>query len=479
MRDDGASRFGRKGNDLLEPCSIAKHLRTDEPALISSLDFGDFVAQGCGTGPAVIIGDPSEISLFNATTGGGLEYRMSLLAHAGDIVLVRQRDQAFETYLTQQLDITDVSFIEIGYGREASIAQLARKTPWLIEHLASLALRQGGLTLKSYITTGHVWRLAQLIGEVAQCTVHVCGPAPRVARRANDKLWFSQLVHAVIGHAATPPTFSAYGPAATAALASHISKTAERVIVKVSDSAGSAGNVGLHSEDIRGKSLTDVRTYLMDCLHACGWQDTYPVLVGVWDANVVCSPSAQLWIPDVLDGPPICEGVFEQSVIGEKGMFVGAARSTLPDEAQNELASQAVQMARVLQRIGYFGRCSFDAVIQRHPLGPDVIHWIECNGRWGGVSIPLAAWQDRWGAMIDGLVIAHVKLPDIRLSTTELLDRLEGLLAMPGKHGLILTAPAQSPNGTLLSAFALAASDEAAGALVADAVSRLQSADIG
>lgn len=402
---------------------------------------------------------------------------MSLLAHAGDVVLVRKRDREFEDYLARHLGMTNVTFLEIGRAQEASVAHHARKTPWLIDDLAHLATQNGGLTLKAYITTGHIWRLAQLIGEVAQTTVHVCGPSPRLTRQANDKLWFTQLAHVVQGPAATPPTFSSYGPAATAALVKHIAKTAERVVVKVPDSAGSAGNIGLRSVDIQGRSLTDVRSYLLDSLHACGWRDTYPVLVGVWDADVVCSPSAQLWIPDISDGLPVCEGVFEQSVVGEEGKFVGAARSSLPNATQVELMDQAVRLASVLQRIGYFGRCSFDAVIQRHGTGPDVIHWIECNGRWGGVSIPLSGLRRLWGGVPEGLVIAQIEILDVHLTTAEILGLLDNLLAAPGKPGLVLTAPAQASNGTLLSACAVAGSDDAARALIARALGRLRESE--
>ncbi|OAN77298.1 hypothetical protein A8B78_14300 [Jannaschia sp. EhC01] len=454
--------------------AIAEALRADEPALVSSLDFGPFVTQGCGSGPAVIIGDASEISLFNATSGGGLEYRMSLLAHGGDIVLVRQREHDFEDYLTVQPGMANVTFLEIGRSRQTSIAHLARKTPWVIDRLVRMAITHGGLTLKAYITTGHIWRLAQLIGEVAQTPIHVCGPSPRLAQRANDKLWFADLVHRVVGPAATPPTFFSFGPAATAALVAQISKTAERLVVKVPDSAGSAGNIGLRRADIEGRSLSDVRGFLLDRLRGCGWADTYPVLVGVWDADVVCSPSAQLWIPDISDGPPVCDGVFEQSVVGVEGRFVGAARSSLPKSTQAALADQAVRLAGVLQDIGYFGRCSLDAVIQRRGSGPDVIHWIECNGRWGGVSIPLTALRSRWGTVPDGLVITQANLPDVHLTTAEVLGRLEGLLPAPGKPGLILTAPTRASSGTLFSACAVAGSDDAAQALIAEALARLR-----
>lgn len=458
------------------PRTIADRLRADEPALVSSLDFGPFVRQGSGDGPTLIIGDPSEISLFDPTDKPGLEYRMGLLAHPGDVVLVRRRDIKFEAYLNRYLEMKGVAFVEVGKAGFGAIARLARQTPDLIDRLARLAAEHGGMTIKSYLTKGHVWRLAQAIGDASRQPVTVCGSSPRATRRVNDKLWFSRLVQDVLGENATPPTLSAYGPAATAGLVSYNSKRAERVVVKVPDSAGSTGNIRLQSNRVRAMSLTRLRRFLLDRLHAVGWRDRYPVLVGVWDTDVLCSPSAQLWLPRIEDGAPVCEAIFEQTVRGEAGTFVGASRSSLPPALQAQLRAQALRLAAVLQRIGYFGRCSFDAVIQRTPGGSERIHWIECNGRWGGVSIPLTALSQRAGRVPPGLVIVQETVPGRQMGTSELLDLVGDVLCDPGGEGLILTAPAQTAGGTLLSACAVAGTQEAAEDLVSEVVARLSGA---
>ena len=59
---------------------IAQDYLRDEPALVSSLDFGAFVAQGTGAGPSVLIGDQSEISLLSSAVDTNLDHRMALLA---------------------------------------------------------------------------------------------------------------------------------------------------------------------------------------------------------------------------------------------------------------------------------------------------------------------------------------------------------------------------------------------------------------
>ena len=49
-----------------------------------------------------------------------------------------------------------------------------------------------------------------------------------------------------------------------------------------------------------------------------------------------------------------------------------------------------MRLATLFQRLGYFGRCSFDAVVTGQNSHAGRVHWIECNGRWGGVSIPMS-----------------------------------------------------------------------------------------
>lgn len=458
--------------------TIAERLAADEPALLGSLDFGPFVRQGTGAGPSLLIGDQSEIGFLRSAPQTHLDYRMSHLARSNDIVLVRRRDTRFEDYLAGHLGLTNLTFLEIPRSDILPVSKLALASSALIDRLAAAASRNNGLTLKSYLTTGNIWRLAQAIGGAAQKVVHVCGPSPRVTTRSNDKLWFSQLACSVLGRDATPPTMSAYGPAAAAALVSHISKKAAQVVVKVPDSAGSAGNVRVSSALLSAKTLTEIRDFLLGRLHAIGWRDNYPVLVGVWDDNVVCTPSTQLWIPRPDEGKPIVEGVFEQTVRGEISAFAGAARASLPDSILHRLYGESEQIAAVLQQIGYYGRCSFDAVLFAGQDGRDKIHWIECNGRWGGVSIPMTAAVGLGNLQsLKGLLIVQEELNGKRIGTNELLNRLDDLLyrhASPS-NGIILLSPPPARQGTLVNYMVVADTQAAAQTLGDQAMKRLMS----
>ncbi|WP_299649263.1 hypothetical protein [uncultured Tateyamaria sp.] len=457
----------------IDAVQIAKDYVRDEPAFVSSLDFGPFVAQGTGSGPSVLIGDQAEINLIHSLADKRLDHRMALLARNGDIVLVRARDAEFEAYLANCLGLSDVRFIQVDDDPLTPVTQQARTSDEILKILANTATAHGGLTLQAYLTTGNLWRLAQAIGERSGQCIHVCGPSPRATRRANDKLWFTRLARQIIGTEATPPTLSAYGPAAAAGLVRRISRSAAQVIVKVPDSAGSAGNIRLDNAQVRDLSLAELRYMLLSRLYATGWHDRYPILVGVWDANVTHSPSVQLWLPHAADGDPVVEGIFEQRVQDATTAFAGAAPSTLPMTMQKQLAAQARRVGRVLQRLGYFGRCSFDAVICENPGAPAVIHWIECNGRWGGVSIPMTI-ASRLAP--DGYVsIVQEVIPDIRLQTDILCDVLNDLLFQNGgsQTGLVILSPPLNPNGLSVNLLAIAETQKAANDLLAGAMQRL------
>jgi len=462
---------------MSDDAKLIERLVADEPALLSSLDFGPWVSQGTGTGPSLLIGDQSEISLMRNARSSHLDHRIAHLANPGDIVLVRQRDPEFEAYLAEYRGFSDVTFLSSGNADADPVSKQAYNAPALLEKLIKVAQNAGGLTINSYLTTGNTWRLAQAIGEAAKCVIHVSGPSPRVAKRVNDKLWFTRLARQVIGKDAVPPTMSAYGPDAAAALVARFGKSAEQVIVKVPDSAGSAGNIRFEAAYLNDKSPAQIGSVLQDQLHATGWADSYPILVGVWDTDVTCTPSVQLWIPQVGEGPPVSHGVFEQQVFGDAAAFVGAVRSTLPDTVQHNLVAQSVKIATVLQHLGYYGRCSFDAVICNRNGNPNTIHWIECNGRWSGVSIPMAILhsiapvQDALGVMV-----TQYPLPGVTVTASQAVKALNGELYhhAASANGVILLSPPPSTNGSVANMLSFGNSQYAAARSGRAAIQRLR-----
>ncbi len=419
-----------------------KFLR-DEPAFRPSQVFGPRVRAGNSGGKRLITGDQAGISLLKRRAGSRLDYRMSLLAQPGDIVLVRHREAAFEDYLRGVLGLTDVTFLSPKTVTTAPLLSCARTCAALQDEIVA-RLSGEAATILPYQTTGDAWRLAQEIGDRTRRAVSIAGPAPRISRRANDKLWFSALARSVLGQDAVPPTFAAYGPAGAAALVTRFARTEKQVIVKVPDSAGSAGNLRIDSTDIAGWTMKKLRDFLAKRLAMMGWIGEYPLLVGVWDQNVITSPSVQMTIPQSVDGPAIPLGVFEQAVKGDVAEFVGAAPATLPEALIERLEAEATSLGTVLQNLGYYGACSFDAVVTGDlgaPARQMNIHWIECNGRWTGVSIPFCAATRHLGVQPPGFLVTQDRL-SASITTDQIVDRLAELLFCEGgAEGVLLMAP--------------------------------------
>ncbi len=448
----------------------------DEPALTGALDFGPYVVQGEGPGPRILIGDQSEIPLLATPMPQVLDHRIALLARDGDVVILRTPDPEFFDYIGTVLHRPGVTSLGAGLDTREPVVRQCRSTPALRTPLEALVTRKGGATLQSYMTTGNTWRLAQSLGEATGQRVHVAGPGPRIARRANDKLWFADLARRVLGRDALPPTMRAFGPAAAAGLVRRLARQSEQVIVKVPDSAGSAGNILLKSDELADVSLAVLSRFLRRQLSVIGWRGRYPLLIGVWDRNVTCSPSVQMWLPHIKAGPPRVDGVFEQRVRGISAAFIGGARSTLPESVQTQLAHEAQRVAAVLQRVGFYGRCSFDAVLVQDGSGGVRPHWIECNGRWGGVSIPMTAAASLAGGMPpEGLVILQSSVGARGLSMADLLACLDPLLFRPDDttEGIVIVAPPQGVAETKLTLMAMAAAQDRAERLMDIALTRL------
>jgi hypothetical protein len=455
--------------------ALIKRLLADEPGFASSRDFGPHVAQGRGDGPQVLIGDLLQISLMRGSGEPALDHRIAHLAGRSDTILVRAKDPAFEAYLEVFRGFAPLTVLAVDRADDRPVAEQALSVAGLRDPLIAAARVNGGLTITSYLTTGTIWHLAQSIGEAAGCVVHVNGPAPRISARANDKLWFTQLARTVIGADAVPPTMAAYGPAAAAALVLRLAGKGAQVIVKIPDSAGSAGNVRLDPSLLDHLTADRLKSLLLDRLHATGWADIYPILVGVWDRDVESSPSVQLWVPHAKDGPPVAQGVFEQTVLGAGAAFVGAVRSGLPETLQDKLAAQAVAIAGVLQALGYYGKCSLDAVVS----SGGHIHWIECNGRWSGVSIPLQILRDiAPDHDFDGVVIVQQLLRGPPMATAALVNLLDPLLYRKRKgeipsQGVIILSPPHSTKGVVANLLVFAPTQSAARQISGDALDRL------
>jgi hypothetical protein len=224
------------------------------------------------------------------------------------------------------------------------------------------------------------------------------------------------------------------------------------VAVKLPDSAGSGGNFVLESADIVRQTPRLLRDRLREMPTEAGWRGNFPLQTIGWEQPVIASPSVQLWIPTAEHGLPVVEGVFDQFLKGTTAAFAGAAPSELPTWWQHRLAEEAVRLGLLFQSLGYFGRCSFDAILIGQGTDRWQLHWVECNGRWGGVSIPMTLanrlvgnWR-RWPFV----VVDRMGLRALPRSLESVLARMDSELLVPGIHptGVVVLSPGRLEAGS-------------------------------
>ncbi len=467
--------------DRLRLAGIARKLCDNDPSLSSTNYFGSGVTCGLGEkGPALLIGDQSEISLMGTPEELLFEYRMAMLGTVGDILVIsHSRSVAYESYLRDYLGIDVDVLIAASQPSECHwpLTKRCLHQESMMRYITERARSFGSLSIVPYISTGHAWNLARAIAENAGVDVTVAGPPPRLARRINDKLWFSYRVREVLGSDALSSTIAAYGPAALAAHVKRLASKTEKLVIKVPDSAGSNGNLSLEASQFRNRNLGEISAPLSEMLASLGWNNAFPLKVEIWETPVLASPSVQIWIPQRNQGLPVIEGLFEQMIEGTVGKFEGAIKSRMPSKIQNRILQQAMTLAFLFQQLGYYGRCSLDALLVGFSYNEASLRWIECNGRWGGVSVPMTMvnrlLDDPAGSEIMIVQKAHLDLPAKPIH--DAINILGGMLFRRGKslEGIILLSPTGYEQGRGVHFLALAKTLERARELSLKCMKRL------
>jgi hypothetical protein len=439
---------------------LADDVRRHDPAL--TLPPGDGrVRQGVGDGPALVFEDHGEIPLFTAAAPSALEYRSLLLAEDGDVfALGGQRVPDFEAYARDELRLGDVTVLPRPAGTTGPLPDALRTDPACLSRLVRLARQRGSLTVIPFLSTAGAWRLAEAVTEEAGVDVFVLAPPPALAARVNDKSWFSRRVAEILGPDAIPETGWAADAFELTAALSILAKRHRRLVVKMPDSAGGVGNVVLDSAVVESLDHDRLLAHVWEQTGRAGRGWSFPLLVGAWDDPVIDSPSVQLWVPQKGDGLPVVEGVFSQVLKGARGAFVGAAPSWLPAGWQQRLADEAVRLALLFQELGYVGRCSFDAVLAGSGLESAAVHWVDANGRWGGVSIAMTVanrlvgdWQRR-----PFVIVQRSRLQMPARTLPAVLDDIGSKLFQlsDGRTGTVVLAPCRLVEGSGMNLMVLA-----------------------
>jgi hypothetical protein len=253
--------------------------------------------------------------------------------------------------------------------------------------LSEIARDARGLAIHPYMGIEDVWSLAAILSAESRAPVRVLSPPPPVTWIANDKAVFDDLVARVLGREVLMETRISRDRMGIESDLKMLAERYDRVGLKRTRCASAMGNAVFSSHDVRAGH--GIGHLVEEFLRRTEWPEGEEVLAVAW-VETDLSPSTQVWIPPVGFGEPRLDGVYEQILEGEHGIFVGSRPSTLPDPVNQELGRCALMVAAALQELGYVGRCSFDHLVLGDPTGDFRIVFTECNGRWGGTSTPMS-----------------------------------------------------------------------------------------
>ncbi len=376
--------------------SLVRHLADElvrvHPSLAIHSTLAELSPNHLREGGTLVLDDARGIPLVNRFYDTSfLQDRARLRAYDGDTVVTSTPvNSAFETYCREQLNLGSPEWL---HCRPTQSKRGLAGTCWKDKILREKLIQQvqdGKLRyLHPNMGAFPVWALGLLLSRAAGRNIHVIAPHPTLTSAVNNKVWFTRVTNKLLGKSHTPYSRPANTYSGLASLARQLGHRGSRLVVKVPDSAGGAGNLVFGADEFLHQRLGQVQQTLKNRLEPLGWNGHKTLLISCWESDVLSTPSIQAWIPPIADGPPIIEGVFEQMVHDETGIFEGSHPAHLPKHLHRALLQDGLLLCELFQLLGYIGRCSFDTIIVGRSPDQARVEFIECNGRWGGTSIPM------------------------------------------------------------------------------------------
>ena len=458
---------------------LAEALVREEPRLTPSETFRSLIPDRLSPGPTLHLDDLSGISRFGRDRDDSFfEDRARFRAGGGDFVATcGPRSDLFQEYCEKRLGLGDVEWLHPTPRRDPLSVAAACWTDREVRRTLVRAMRSDALSyVHPHMGCMPVWNMALLLHRSARRPLKVIAPPPDLTRLVNDKVWFTRTVSRLLGPDMTPRSAEAGNFATLAIATKHLAGGSGKLVVKVPSAAGGAGNLVFDARRFRGLSLGEVRRELRARLEGFAWDGAHHLLVSSWESDVLRTPSTQLWIPPEADGLPVVEGLFEQIIEGREGYFLGSRLADLPDALRDACVDRSWLLARLFQRLGYVGRCSFDLLVTGEDLNSGRVVFIECNGRWGGTSGPMTLMNRLFGDWkTHPYATREVIVPGFeRVRFGQLLEEFQDELfdARTGRGRLIFYNPGGITVRPGVDVLALGRTWEEAGAAVGEEIPR-------
>jgi hypothetical protein len=475
--DPRAAPFPIRAHDRPDPSPgetaaaerLAEELLRELPALALPDALRRLVPARLEPGPTLHVDDLTSIRFLDQGREARFyQERARLRAGDGDVVATSLPvAEGYETYCRERLGLGAVEWLHPAPTRRPLCIAEACWEDERVRADLTARLRAGRLAwLHPHMGTKAIWQLALLLSEEAGRALPVIAPPPAVSKWVNDKVAFSRVVCRLFGEALIPRTASACNFALLAQRLQSLSRQCPVVGIKLQDSAGGDGMLVLNSERFLGRRLSAIRDDLKQLLPALKWSGESELLIDTWETEIVCSPSAQVWIPPKAAGEPVVEGLFVQTFAGGTAEFIGSRPAVLPPPQRREIVNRCWLLARLFQRLGYVGRCSFDLILVGPSAEQSRPEFVECNGRWGGTSAPMTLMNRLFGdwaaqpyfscVCTSAALAGRTFMELLTLLGDDLYDR------RTGEGALILSLPGRLAVRTAIDVIALGPTTDAA-----------------
>ncbi len=379
---------------------MAARLLAEQPELAMPPEFQKLRPERLGEGPALHLDDLSEITrVIPGEDQRFYQDRARLRAGDGDLIATCANEvEGAEDYFRDRLGLGRVEWLRPRLPHNPlRIAEACWEDEAIRQKLIAKVASGDLGALHPHMGTLAAWELAVLLTEETGRPLQVIAPPPGLASWVNHKVAFAKTVCRLFGAGSIPLTESAWNLSQLACRVQELAKKANAIVLKLPDSSGGVGNVQLKCKTLAGASLIEIEQIVQKQTGLLAWKGDCELQVDVWEENVLSSPSVQVWIPPEAEGPPVIEGLFTQLTQGDEGTFVGTIPADLPDPPAQLMVDRSWTLARLYQRLGYVGRCSFDWILVGEEFKTCRAELIECNGRWGGTSLPMLLMNRLFG----------------------------------------------------------------------------------
>lgn len=338
----------------------------------------------------VQLDDFSAIPFLDGVSGvREYQHRARLRSRTGDaFVTVTPPVEGAEEYFRSRLGLgSPLGMVAEPTSQPLAVAAACGSLQ-MLDRLRALA-RERQLGIHPYMGIEAVWDLAAALGGDSETRVTVLAPPPPVTWIANDKALFEDLVVEALGAEWVVDGKRCRGAPELSSALVELADRHSRVALKRLRCASAMGNLVFESSGLLVRSRDQVTERVERFLEDTQWDGDEEVFAVAWEETDI-SPSTQWWIPVSGEGLPRLDGVYEQILQGETKVFVGSRPSRLPEQLHRRLERAGLSIAYLLQQLGYVGRCSFDHLVLGDPGFDPTLRFTECNGRWGGTSLPMS-----------------------------------------------------------------------------------------